>query len=90
MSVKKILIQYVRRGHVAKIPKEELHQHLAGVASRDNLKITEKELDDVVFEITGEKNPASGKKPTKARKSTKNKKTGDNVTDQDLKEIEKS
>lgn len=74
MSAKNILTRYAER-KCALIPKEELHQHLAGVASRDSLIVTEEELEEVVLKITGEE------KPNKRRRSTKKDKTGSNVKD---------
>ena len=83
MSAKTILDRYVQKGFCSKVPKDELRQHLAGVASRDRLQITDNELDEVVFLATGEK-------PNKGRKRRKTKITGDNTTQTDLKEFGKS
>ncbi len=81
MSAKTIIERYVRRGSCPDVPKEELRRHLAGVASRDQLKITDRELDEVVFSITGEK-------PKRGRNSRRRSKTGEHTTPDDLKAFE--
>ncbi len=63
MSAKTILMRY-GQSRCSGVPKEELRQHLADVASRDRLMVTRRELDEVVFSITGEK-PNKGRRRAK-------------------------
>lgn len=63
MSAKTILTRY-GLSKCSGVPKEELRQHLADVAFGDRLTITDKELDEVVFSITGEK-PNKGRRRAK-------------------------
>lgn len=86
MSAKAILHRYLIR-RKAELPSDplELREHLASVAERDGLKVTDAELDEITE--TGDGRPETGdRKPEAApgakegRNSRRKSKRGDNTT----------
>jgi hypothetical protein len=81
MSAKTILIRYlIRRKAELPLDPSELRKHLASVAERDRLMVTEEELDELAGTTeTGDRKPDARKQAKQARNSRRGSKSGDNI-----------
>lgn len=82
MAAKEILHRYIRRRPPAQHTDPlKLREHLASVAQKDGLKVTDKELDDLVAEILPKaQKEKTAEKPKSSRKKAANKKTGSSAS----------